>query len=150
MAPNPRFVVPVTYIQPEFAELQRRFPEGVHQGYARTKQHLYRKNADLTDREVTFEYMVLGRQANADDAHAEIIRLGFRPALYEELLCFALAHPEERMKHEVIALGSLTFLDDDDIYVPCLIHRKDQVLGLWYIGFYKTFPPELRYLVVRE
>src|SRR6185369_3022218 len=105
MVSNSRFVVPVTYVQPEFTELQRRFPEGVHEGYSWTKQYLFQKDADLTDREVTLEYLVLGRQANADDAHAEIVRLGYRPSLYEELLSLVAAHPEVR-RHTIIALGS--------------------------------------------
>ncbi len=107
---NAPFSVPIVYVQPEFEELKRRFPAYVNPDYkGRRFDPIERcKTVSKENREVTFEYVHMDRDASIDEVLAEMDRKGLRPALYEELLGFAEKCPDEQRKHPIIALGSVT------------------------------------------
>ncbi|HVM90809.1 MAG TPA: hypothetical protein VMU11_02855 [Verrucomicrobiae bacterium] len=147
------FVVKVDYAPMSYEQLRRRFSGHVHDGYAHVNMRTYHtaKDIALDERETVFEYLCCGTHANADDAHDLINQSGCRPARFEELIGFVWAYPAEAVKHPIVALGSYAFMGDDDIYVPCVRVDPERGLGLglWYVGFPRTFPPDLRLLVVR-
>ena len=45
---------------------------------------------------------------------------GLRPATFEELAAFSIEHPEERLKHNLVALGSEWKSNDGRTYVPAI------------------------------
>ncbi len=63
-------------------------------------------------REVVFEYVHLNRDATAWAVLAEMDHLGLRPALFPELLAFAVKYPDEQRKFRIVALGSIMILYD--------------------------------------
>ena len=107
------FSAPIVYVQPEFEELQRRFPIYVDPGYnGKRLDPIERcKGVSMENREVAFEYVHMGRYALTAEVLAEMDRKGLRPALYEELLGFALKYPDEQWKYPIVALGSEMFVD---------------------------------------
>lgn len=107
---NEPFSAPIVYVQPEFEELERRFPAYVNPDYkGKHFDPIERcKAVSKENREVAFEYVHLDRDASTDEVLAEMDRRGLRPALYEELLGFAEKYPDEQRKYPIVALGSET------------------------------------------
>ncbi len=106
------FVVHVAYIQPPFKELLRRF-DYVHSYFDKCFFPIERcKDVPLDAREVSFVYVQQDRNGSSDEAFNEMEQKGLRPALYEELLCFAKAYPDEQMKFPIVALGSEVEMND--------------------------------------
>lgn len=107
---NAPFTALVVYLQPEFEELERRFPAYVNPDYKGKRfDPIERcKVVSKENREVAFEYVHMDRDASTDEVLAEMDRKGLRPALYEELLGFAEKYPDEQRKHPIVALGSET------------------------------------------
>ena len=105
---NEPFSAPIVYVQPEFEELERRFPAYVNPDYkGKHFDPIERcKAVSKENREVAFEYVHLDRDASTDEVLAEMDRRGLRPALYEELLGFAEKYPDEQRKYPIVALGS--------------------------------------------
>ncbi|MEO5927844.1 MAG: hypothetical protein ABIO72_03935 [Patescibacteria group bacterium] len=121
LADHPKFTALVTYVQPEFEELQRRFPAYVNPDYKGKRfDPIERcKGVSKENREVAFEYVHLDRDASTDEVLAEMDRKGLRPALYEELLSFAEKYPDEQRKYPIVALGSEALVGGDRS-VACL------------------------------
>lgn len=103
------FLAPVVYVQPTIDELNRRFPcdntfaEGLHFEAIESCRSVSRDN-----REVAFEYLHMDCEASTEEILAKMDRLGFRPALYEELLSFGERYPNEPLRYRIAALGSVT------------------------------------------
>ena len=122
---NPSFSAPIVYVQPEFEELQRRFPGYVNPDYKGKRfDPIERcKAVSKENREVAFEYVHMDRDASTDEVLAEMDRKGLRPALYEELLGFAEKYPDEQRKYPIVALGSET-----------RVRARRSVACLWHDG----------------
>ena len=102
------FSAHIVYVQPEFEELRHRFPGCVDPRY---KSHRLDpieryKSVSTESREVTFEYIYMKRDVSTDEVFAEMDCKSLRPALYEELLGFALKYPDEQREFPIVALGS--------------------------------------------
>lgn len=115
------FSAEVVYLQPEFEELTRRFPAYVNPDYKGKRfDPIERcKGVSTENREVAFEYVHMDRDASTDEVLSEMDRGELRPALYEELLGFALKYPDEQRKYPIVALGSETSVFGLR-YVACL------------------------------
>lgn len=103
-----QFVAFVSYTQPSFEELKRRFSYVVPE-YSDGKNFApveRCKAVSKKSREVTFEYVLAENLSFSDQMLIEMDSKGLRPALYEELLCFAEKYPDEQRKYPIIALGS--------------------------------------------
>lgn len=102
----------ITYTQPQFEELKRRFPAYVNPKYNfRWFEPIERcMSVSKESREIVFEYFRVDGTTSTDVVLAEMDRRGLRPALYEELLGFAEKYPDELRKFPIVALGSETFL----------------------------------------
>lgn len=104
----------VKYEQPPYGELKRCFPAYVSHDYKENERFRPIEvignciAAPLSgDRELVFEYVHPNRDATTTKVLIEMLGLGLRPALYEELLGFAERYPNEQQKHPIIALGSI-------------------------------------------
>ena len=144
------FLVSILYVQPEFEELVRRYPDYVNIGF---KGHRFDpidrcRAVSRATREVTFEYIHLSRPVAMEEALVEMSHRGFGPALYEELLGFAERHPDEQRKHPIVALGSVSQLRGGD-RVPFLWSTKDG-RGLHLSGVDKVWSGSCRFLAVRR
>lgn len=121
------FTAPVVYVQPSLEELKCRFSrvhgyyyEGARFDPIERCKDIYEELRGLpAGRHVAFECVYFdGRPSNmdgrpkTDEALAEMDKRGLRPALYEELLGFALKYPDEQRKHIIAALGSETYVGD--------------------------------------
>jgi hypothetical protein len=73
-------------------------------------------------REVIFELVCFGCEMSADDALIELYKRGLRPAIFEELLAFSKAYPEEHTQEKGLVLALGTFFAGRRIYdtVPYL------------------------------
>lgn len=101
------FKAMVEYAQPTYEDLKTAF-DWVDSDYRAAKfEAIDRcKGVARVAGELTLHYVHLGRDASTDEILAEMDRLGFRPALYEELLAFGRQYPDEQRKYPVVALGS--------------------------------------------
>jgi len=153
------FKVFVVYVQPEFVELECRFPNYLNSGYKtitkpgrETRNQDRRlvpiefcKNVSTKNREILFEYV----RINDLDSFSEVMGLMFynkvRPALYEELMSFDKAYPDERLKHRILALGSITRFSE----APFLC-KEGLGLQLYDTCDNHGFNGSYRFLAVRE
>ena len=140
----------VTYIQPKFAELKSAF-DWVNDDYQRAKFEAIKicEAISRETREVTFQYVHMNRDASTEEVLAEMDKRGLRPVLYEELLAFAKAHPDEQRKYPIVALGSVWVDPDGFRDVACLNEDGDErSLGLsWYDDDWRGF---CRFLAVSK
>ena len=149
------FLVPVVYVQPTVDELNRRFPcdkfgekflpEGLHFDAIESCKSVSRDN-----REVAFEYLHMDCEASTEEILAKMDRLGFRPALYEELLSFGERYPNEPLKYRIAALGSVTNVNrvPDAAYL-CGGYQGQISFQLGYLCD-ADWEDDFRFLVVRE
>jgi len=102
------FSAPVVYVQSEFEELKRRFPQHVESYCADQRfDPIDRcKEVSRKKREISFEYVNMGRAASTDEVLAEIERRGLRPALYEEFLGVLKKYSDAELNYPLVALGS--------------------------------------------
>lgn len=145
---NSPFSAQIVYDQPEFEELQRRFPAYVNPEYKGKRfDPIERcKAVSKENREVAFEYVHMGRDASTNEVLAEMDRRGLRPALYEELLGFAEKHPDELRKYSIVALGSGTYVGAHP-FVACL-WPVDPGRGLRLAYFDQDWSDFYRFLAV--
>ena len=144
----------VKYVQPSYEELRHQFPQSrciVFSGYERTRLAPIErcKTVSKQSREVTFEYVYMGRKASSDEILAEMDRKGLRPALYEELLGFAEKYNSEQWTYPLVALGSLGITRG--CRVACVYWSL--VTSTWFLDmpFFSTnWRDEYRFLAVRE
>ncbi len=61
-----------------------------------------------------------GRDMSSEAVLAELDRLGLRPAELHELLAFGIEHPDEQLKHPIVALGSRWRVSGGGRPVVCL------------------------------
>jgi hypothetical protein len=125
-SPSKTFSTTVQYIQPAYETLKKHFPS-VQPGYAgtifkqtcpvlATKEDPCRIVSHET-REVQFEIVSLQREfLEPAQVQQEMDRRGLRPAIYEELIAFGIAYPEELKNHFIIALGSRGYNYSDEAY----------------------------------
>lgn len=109
----------VDYDQPSYNELLSLFRGRVEDRYKETtKFETIKKYKDVNrnSRQVTFYYVRIDRRAPTAEIITAMDQLGFRPAIYEELLAFAKQFPDER-KNYVVALGSVCEHPDGMEYV---------------------------------
>ena len=126
---KPPFSAWVTYVQPEYEELESRFQGYVNPDYrgkrfdpierCKVAWEEAQVGPRLTGRQVAFEYVLMGRRASEDEVLAEMDRKKLRPALYEELLGFAEKYPDEQRKLSIFGLGSELHVLGGS-YVACL------------------------------
>ncbi len=145
-----QFIADIVYVQPDFEELERRFTNFVHPCFdGRRLDPIERcKRVSKESRKVAFKYISMDCIALTDEVLDEMERKGLRPALYEELLGFALKYPDEQKKHPIAALGSEREVDGRR-YVAFLYNDRDgEALGLGLIidGWQDSF----RFLAVRK
>jgi len=137
------FRVSVVYTQPGLEELKRRFAlvspfydashsEGPPIPFeviqpdksVRRFEPIERcRNISTENRDIAFEYIHFDCLVTCDEVLAEMDRKGLRPALYEELLCFAEAYPDEWARYPVAAIGS-RMKTRSDVYRAALIQRR--------------------------
>lgn len=149
------FSAPVTYVQPDFEELKRRFQGHVNPGYGHDGRSWFDPSdryeyVSRENREVAFEYVHMGiNHTSFGDVIKEMQKRGLRPALYEELLCFAEKYPDEQRKYPIVALGSKVCMAGCCIIVPSLVDdRGARGLDAWWIAY--GFRDTARFLAVRE
>ncbi len=142
----------VYYVQPEFEELKRRFPNYVNPDYKGKRfDPIERcKNVSRKNREVVFEYVHMDRErdASTDEVLAEMDRKGLRPVLYEELLGFAERYPDEQWKFPIGALGSESLVDGGYDAACLWSDGCGRSLGLCWID--RGWAGNWRFLAVRK
>lgn len=79
------------------------------------------------DRDFLVEYF--GREISSEDAIAEMVSQGYRPATPVEAIAFAKAHPELQRQFWIVALGSFAMNGDDR-----LVAVLDAGAGGLYLG----------------
>lgn len=112
---SPIFRAKVVFKQPAYKKLQTRF---FMVKVTCDKGNFQPAFGDLMisreTRTIAFQYLQVHRETTTNAVLTEMRReRGLRPAMYEELLAFDEAFPEELTKHQIIALGSV-FMDKDD------------------------------------
>ena len=143
--------VAVTYEMPSYEELEKRFDpvstvfdEGSWEPIEACK-HISRK-----PRKIRFEYLEMDKQSTTKEILTAVEKQGLRPALVEELICFAEHYPDEQRKGWIVALGS-SIMDGDDRCVAVLGSDSDglilQSASLPLLSSWFTWD---RFLVVRE
>ena len=149
--------VDVTYVMPSYEELKRRFPGGVEvffNGRYRFELTKECKHISRNPRKIKFVYIQMDAKSTKG-LSARMEKQGLRPAILEELICFAKRYPDESLHKKIIADGSFLWLkaphdpDDEETYSPMLWHDDDhQTLTLnpdytgWHEGNF--------FLVVKE
>lgn len=146
------FRAEVAYIQPKFAELKSAF-DWVNDDYRRAKFEAIKicEAISRETREVTFQYVHMNRGASTEEVLVEMDRCGLRPALFEELLAFAKAHPDEQRKYPIVVLGSVWVRPDGNRLVACLNEydgRRRLHLRLFWCG--GDWVGGCRFLAVRK
>ena len=151
---NQRFIADVVYVQPEFEDLKHQFPAFVNPFYNGNRFDPIERCKDVSkeSRAVVFEYYVhMDNDALIDEVLVEMDRLGLRPALYEELLCFDLKYCNEKRERVIVALGSKSFTDGERCFA-CLWSNNDDPslpsLGLFYMG--QPWSDDHLFLAVRK
>lgn len=131
------FSAPVTYVQPNYADLKHYSPFFIDAAYEGNSFYPIEccKNIPISDksREVTFRCICGSRgMAIRKGALARIARKGCRPALYEELLGYVkkFIYPPRYMGGnvvEIVALGSESLIDDILFtpYMRCVGMRRE-------------------------
>ena len=110
---NSRIITPfsakVVYTIPAMDKLDQRFPALINRAYngivfkpIKACMKVSRKT-----RTVKFGYVHMDRGAMTEEVLSEIDSLMFRPVLPEEMLGFDEEHPNEKVRHPVVALGSV-------------------------------------------
>ncbi len=101
------FTAFVDYANPSYQELKSAF-DWVDDWYDRAmfKTIDICKSVSREPCVVGFVYVHMDRTASSNEVYATMETRGLRPALYEELLAFAKAYPDEQRKFHIIALGS--------------------------------------------
>lgn len=96
------------YVTPSYKELKASF-DWVNEWYERVEFKAIDicKSVSRESRELEFVYVYMGRNASTDDVLAEMEKRNLRPALYEEGLGFAKAHPDEQRKFPIVMFGSV-------------------------------------------
>lgn len=145
---NLSFVAKVVYVQPPFAKLKD-LMEHVSSCFKSRKFLTIHNCASVSreSRELKFQYVHLGRKLKTYQASAEIRKRGLRPALYEELLGFALRYPEEQRKHPIVALGSEAVIRDCLSVALLDIDHFNRVLRARHIGV--DWSEQTRFLAVQ-
>ncbi len=143
------FLVSIEYIQPSYDMLKNAF-DWVYEGYssAQFKPIDICKNVSTETREIEFELVHLYMGMCTDGILAELDKRELRPALYEELLAFAVKYPDLQKQFPIVALGSVC-LYDDRLCSPCVRRNgeercldSDWVGNDWHDGY--------RFLAARE
>ncbi|MCE9586543.1 hypothetical protein K8R04_04490 [Candidatus Uhrbacteria bacterium] len=108
----PGFRALVEYAQPAYAFLEQAF-DWVYDGYKSAKFTPIDvcKDVSTESREIEFELVHLNKGVSTDKALAELDKQVLRPALYEELLAFAVKYPELQKQFPIVALGSVYRVD---------------------------------------
>ncbi|MCI0479154.1 hypothetical protein L0Y59_01275 [Candidatus Uhrbacteria bacterium] len=110
------------------------------------------KDVSRENREVTFEYVHMGRRATTMEALDEMDRRDLRPALIEELLSFSVKYPYEQLKYPIVCLGT----ELDDVGYPCVaVLWRDgnfikKMLQEWNWGLDVWRGKDDRFLAVRK
>ena len=148
-SPASTFTAWVTYVQPVDSELQRRFPAYVNPGHEGFMAIGWCKNVSRENRKVEFQFVHMDREASTDLVFSEMERRGLRPALYEELLGFALEYPDEQRRNPIVALGSITFVRTLRRHVAFLTSTDNgrKLDMVWFDGGWNG---DCRFLVVRK
>jgi hypothetical protein len=97
-------------------------------------------------REVDFELVHLNKGAMTDTVLIELDKQGLRPALYEELLAFAVTHPDLQKRYTIIALGSIC-CRAEGISSSCVYAASDK-LSLGFVWFTSNWLDDYRFLAV--
>lgn len=141
----------VTYVPPSLVVLKSAF-DWVDDFYATISfEPISRCHGVWTavPREVSFEYVHLGRDASTDDVLAKMDRQGLRPALYGELLAFGAKYLDEQRKFPIVALGSVCRFSGGGLYVACL-DGFGSGCGLRLLGVGHDWYGSCRFLAVRK
>ena len=142
------FVAPVSYRIPKRWRIEVAFDK-VARGYRIATsapiatcaqihvQALARQDASLTQR-LMFELLDLGSDLTLPEASDKLTRSGLRPAMFEELLSFALAHPDLQREFPIIATGSLLTAGTDVNLAMLSSERNgtERSLRMLWLGFH--------------
>lgn len=90
----------------------------------------------------------LGRNVSNESVLAELDRLGYRPALYEELVAFSRTNPAMGLEYPVVALGSVALLHGDRCVAYLFQCGGKRALGLPWFG--SGWGGSCRFLAVRK
>ncbi len=125
------FKTVVDYVQPPFPVLDQKFRR-VAKGYGLKRFVPIEecKGVVTKARSVSFVCLRMVGKVGYRAVLAEMERRGLRPALYEELLAFSDAHPNEAVKSDIVALGSLLDVEYDGDHDDCVAVLKGGERGL--------------------
>lgn len=101
-------ILRAVYQQPSYQDLRQMF-DWVHDGfrYREFKPIEACRGIPLHTRDLAFELFHLDRQLSTETVFEELAQRGYRPALYEELISFVKAFPDEQKQYPIVALGSV-------------------------------------------
>ena len=141
--------VNVTYKMPSYEELKKRFPDYVSVIFdGRPWEPIEAcKHISREPRKIRFEYFQVD-QTSTEEVLAEMEKQGLRPALVEELICFAERYPDEQRNLWIVALGS-SAMGRGGRYVAMLdgVSGRRILEHEWFgIGWHRS----LRFLFVRK
>ncbi len=142
--------VDVTYKMPSYEELEKRFSGYVSIVFdGRPRESIKAcKHISREPRKIRFYYFQVDQASTTAHVLAEMEKQGLRPALPEELVCFAERYPDEQRNLWIVALGS-SARSGDDWYVAVL----DGVSGMRLLRdrrFHDAWRTRYRFLVVRK
>ncbi len=110
--------VDVTYKMPSYEELKKRFDFVTPILDGRLFEPIFEpikayKHISREPRKIRFEYLKIDDDLSTEEVLVEMEKQGIRPALAEELICFAEHYPDEPRKGWIVALGSYAVHDGD-------------------------------------
>jgi len=120
----------VDYVAPTFAGLKTQF-SWVNDFYNEADFKVI-NICNWEPRELEFVYVHLDRISSTEEVLAKMERRNLRPAIYEEGLGFAKAHPDEQRKFPIVMLGSVCVDPNGDRSVACL----DKANGGRYLNLF--------------
>ncbi|QQR60354.1 hypothetical protein IPH19_02970 [Candidatus Uhrbacteria bacterium] len=141
----------VEYRQPSYTDLKKAYDwVDVPLNGAVFKAIDICKDVSTESREIEFEFVHLDKEMHTDAILAELDRLGFRPALYEELLGFTKQYPDEQRKFPIVALGSVCW-QGGGLGSPCANGGDaGRYLGMYWIEYPFRWVRGYIFLAVRK
>ncbi len=147
-----KFSTEVVYRQPTNNELRTIFPAFENPGLMDDRRREYIavdvcKDISRATRKVSFRYVCTEQDSERSEVLALMQQYGMRPGMYEELIAFVQAYPDEPLKHDISALGSLS----THMSYPCAAYatHSSHVLDLKFGGTYRsTWEGYFRHLAV--
>ena len=133
------FHVMSDFVTPTYAELKTRF-DWVNDWYEQVEFKVINACKSVSrehkPRGIVFEYVHMDRCVSTEEVLAKMEKRNLRPAIYEEGLAHAEAHPDEQRKFPIVMLGSFCADPGGRRLVAVLYEGGDgRRLGLGWVGY---------------